>query len=83
MLTKSLAQAVADRGIRVDCVAPGPVWTPLIPATLDAEHVKKFRRRYAVGRPAQPAEIAPSYVFLASDDARFYSGEVLAPTART
>lgn len=83
VLTKSLAQAVADRGIRVNCVAPGPVWTPLIPATLDAEHVKRFGADTLWKRPAQPAEIAPSYVFLASDDARFYSGEVLAPTART
>lgn len=83
VLTKSLAQAVADRGIRVNCVAPGPVWTPLIPATLDAEHVEHFGDDTLWKRPAQPAEIAPSYVFLASDDARFYSGEVLAPTART
>ena len=80
--TRSLAQAVSDRGIRVNCVAPGPVWTPLIPATLDEEHVGRFGDDTLWGRPAQPAEIAPSYVFLASDDGRYYSGEVLAPTGR-
>ena len=82
-LTKSLAEALADRGIRVNCVAPGPVWTPLIPATLDRGHVKQFGADTHFGRPAQPAEIAPSYVFLASDDGRYYTGEVLSPTGRT
>jgi NAD(P)-dependent dehydrogenase (short-subunit alcohol dehydrogenase family) len=81
--TSSLAKAVAERGIRVNCVAPGPVWTPLIPATLEAEHVGKFGSTTAWERPAQPAEIAPSYVFLASDDGRYYTGETLAPTGRT
>jgi NAD(P)-dependent dehydrogenase (short-subunit alcohol dehydrogenase family) len=80
--TKSLAQAVADRGIRVNCVAPGPVWTPLIPATLDEEHVGRFGGDTLWERAAQPAEIAPSYVFLASADGRYYSGEILAPTGR-
>jgi NAD(P)-dependent dehydrogenase (short-subunit alcohol dehydrogenase family) len=78
--TKSLAQSLAEKGIRVNCVAPGPVWTPLIPATMDREHVEKFGKDTVWGRPAQPAEIAPSYVFLASDDAKYYTGEVLAPT---
>jgi NAD(P)-dependent dehydrogenase (short-subunit alcohol dehydrogenase family) len=82
-LTKSLAEALADRQIRVNCVAPGPVWTPLIPATLDRKHVGHFGADTAFKRPAQPAEIAPSYVFLASDDGRYYTGEVLAPTGRT
>ena len=81
-LTKSLAQALADRGIRVNCVAPGPVWTPLIPATLSKEHVGKFGEDTFWGRPAQPAEIAPTYVFLASDDGRYYTGDVFAPTGR-
>ena len=80
--TKSLAQALSDRGIRVNCVAPGPVWTPLIPATLSAEHVGSFGEDTFWGRPAQPAEIAPSYVFLASDDGRYYTGDVFAPTGR-
>ena len=80
--TKSLAQAVADRGIRVNCVAPGPVWTPLIPATLDEEHVERFGADTLWGRAAQPIEVATSYVFLASDDGRYYTGEVLAPTGR-
>jgi NAD(P)-dependent dehydrogenase (short-subunit alcohol dehydrogenase family) len=83
VLTKSLAKALADRGIRVNCVAPGPVWTPLIPATLDEEHVERFGADTEWGRAAQPAEIAPTYVFLASRDARYYTGEILAPTARS
>ncbi|HUR83312.1 MAG TPA: SDR family oxidoreductase [Thermoanaerobaculia bacterium] len=78
--TKALAQSLAGKGIRVNCVAPGPVWTPLIPATMDKKHVKEFGKDTVWGRAAQPAEIAPSYVFLASDDARYYTGEVLAPT---
>ncbi|HKR62293.1 MAG TPA: SDR family oxidoreductase [Thermoanaerobaculia bacterium] len=78
--TRALADNLAEQGIRVNCVAPGPVWTPLIPATMDRKHVKKFGENTVWGRPAQPAEIAPSYVFLASADAKYYTGEVLAPT---
>jgi NAD(P)-dependent dehydrogenase (short-subunit alcohol dehydrogenase family) len=78
--TRSLAQSLAEKGIRVNCVAPGPVWTPLIPATMDKKHVAEFGKDTVWGRPAQPAEIAPSYVFLASDDGKYYTGEVLAPT---
>jgi NAD(P)-dependent dehydrogenase (short-subunit alcohol dehydrogenase family) len=80
--TMSLAMSVAERGIRVNCVAPGPVWTPLIPATLDADHVKRFGADTVFGRPAQPAELAPLYVFLASNDARYVTGEILAATGR-
>jgi NAD(P)-dependent dehydrogenase (short-subunit alcohol dehydrogenase family) len=80
--TKSLAQSVAERGIRVNCVAPGPVWTPLIPATLDRDHVEKFGGDTLWKRAAQPAEIAPTFVFLASADGRYYSGEIFAPTGR-
>ncbi|MDQ3282835.1 MAG: SDR family oxidoreductase, partial [Acidobacteriota bacterium] len=78
--TRALAQSLADKGIRVNCVAPGPVWTPLIPATMSKEHVEKFGENTVWGRPAQPSEIAPSYVFLASTDGKYYTGEVLAPT---
>lgn len=79
-LTYSLAQSLLDRGIRVNCVAPGPVWTPLIPATMDAGRVADFGTQAPYGRAAQPDEIAPSYVFFASDlMSSYYSGEVLAP----
>ncbi|BAH53609.1 SDR family oxidoreductase [Rhodococcus opacus] len=79
-LTYSLAQALLDRGIRVNCVAPGPVWTPLIPATMDEEKVAEFGKQAPYGRAAQPDEIAPSYVFFASGLlSSYYSGEVLAP----
>ena len=81
-LTISLSKALAERGIRVNCVAPGPVWTPLIPSTLDRDHVARFGADTRFGRPAQPAEIAPSFVFLAADSGGFYTGEVLAPTGR-
>ena len=80
--TKSLAQAVSEKGIRVNCVAPGPVWTPLIPATLEKEHVARFGADTVWKRPAQPAEIAPSFVFLASTDSRYYTGEIFSPTGR-
>lgn len=78
--TKSLAQNVKDRGVRVNCVAPGPVWTPLIPATFPPEDVPGFGKDTYWKRPAQPAELAGAYVYLASADARFVSGEVLAVT---
>ncbi len=79
-LTYSLAQALADHGIRVNCVAPGPVWTPLIPATMDEEKTASFGEQTPMGRAAQPDEIAPSYVFFAAGRlSSYYSGEVLAP----
>jgi NAD(P)-dependent dehydrogenase (short-subunit alcohol dehydrogenase family) len=79
-LTYSLAQSLAERRIRVNCVAPGPVWTPLIPATMDAERVESFGGHTPFGRAAQPDEIAPSYVFFAAAQlSSYYSGEVLAP----
>jgi NAD(P)-dependent dehydrogenase (short-subunit alcohol dehydrogenase family) len=77
--TYSMAQALVDRGIRINCVAPGPVWTPLIPATLPPEKVEKFGQNVPYGRVAQPDELAPSYVFFASNQlSSYYSGEVLA-----
>ncbi|MGE2833872.1 SDR family oxidoreductase [Mycobacterium sp. SMC-4] len=79
-LTYSLAQSLAERKIRVNCVAPGPVWTPLIPATMDEEKTEGFGEQTPMGRAAQPDEIAPSYVFFAANRlSSYYSGEVLAP----
>ncbi|CRZ15706.1 SDR family oxidoreductase [Mycolicibacterium neworleansense] len=79
-LTYSLAQALAERRIRVNCVAPGPVWTPLIPATMDSGRVESFGEHTPFSRAAQPDEIAPSYVFFAANQlSSYYSGEVLAP----
>ncbi len=78
--TKGLARMVSGRGIRVNAVAPGPVWTPLIPSTMPREHVKKFGQSSVFGRPAQPAEIAPLYVWLASKEASYITGEVYGAT---
>ncbi len=78
--TQSLAQVVAERGIRVNCVAPGPVWTPLIASTRDEEAIGEFGASTFWGRPAQPAELAPTYVFLASADSRYYTAAVFSPT---
>jgi NAD(P)-dependent dehydrogenase (short-subunit alcohol dehydrogenase family) len=78
--TASLAQMLGERGIRVNSVAPGPVWTPLIPATMDAEKVSEFGSNTPLGRPAQPVELAPVYVLLASDEASYVSGARIAVT---
>jgi NAD(P)-dependent dehydrogenase (short-subunit alcohol dehydrogenase family) len=76
--TKSLAQSLVDKGIGVNCVAPGPVWTPLNPSDQEAEKVAKFGQQVPYTRPAQPEEIAPAYVFFASDgDSSYITGEVL------
>ncbi|MCL4183380.1 MAG: SDR family oxidoreductase [Burkholderiaceae bacterium] len=77
--TRSLAKQVVSRGIRVNAVAPGPVWTPLIPASFDAEEVARFGRHVPMGRAAEPDEISPSFVFLASADASYMTGQVLHP----
>lgn len=79
--TQGLAQMLATDGIRVNAVAPGPVWTPLIPATLP--DTKEFGKQSPLGRPAQPAEMAPAYVFLASDNATYITGEVMNATGGT
>lgn len=79
-MTASLAQLLGERGIRANSVAPGPVWTPLIPSTMPAEHVEKFGGNTPLGRPAQPAELAPVYVLLASDEASYISGARVAVT---
>ena len=79
--TKGLAMEVAQQGIRVNTVAPGPVWTPLIPATMPAEQVSQFGRQESpMGRAAQPAELAPAYVFLASQESSYVNGETLGVT---
>ncbi|ADO69420.1 glucose 1-dehydrogenase [Stigmatella aurantiaca] len=78
--TKGLAQSLIERGIRVNCVAPGPVWTPIIPQSYEGEKVKKFGENTPMGRPAQPAELAPSFVFLACDESRYVNGEILGVT---
>jgi NAD(P)-dependent dehydrogenase (short-subunit alcohol dehydrogenase family) len=78
--TAGLAQLLADKGIRANCVAPGPVWTPLIPSTMPAEKVKSFGSQVPFGRPAQPKELAPVYVMLASDEASYVSGATVAVT---
>ncbi|TYP84615.1 SDR family oxidoreductase [Blastococcus xanthinilyticus] len=78
--TASLAQLLAEKGIRANSVAPGPVWTPLIPATMPEEKVESFGQQVPLGRPAQPAELAPVYVLLASDEASYVSGARVAVT---
>ncbi len=78
--TRGLAEMVAPDGIRVNAVAPGPIWTPLIPATMPPEAVEDFGKQTPLGRAGQPAEVAPAYVFLASTAASYITGEVLAVT---
>ena len=77
--TRSLSQQLVSKGIRVNAVAPGPIWTPLIPATMPEEKVASFGKDVPMGRPGQPEEVAPCYLFLASDDASYMAGQVLHP----
>ncbi len=82
-LTAGLAQLLAAKGIRVNSVAPGPVWTPLIPSTMPEEAVKSFGQDVPMGRPAQPRELAPIYVLLASEEASHVSGAMVPVTGGT
>jgi NAD(P)-dependent dehydrogenase (short-subunit alcohol dehydrogenase family) len=78
--TAGLAQLLAEKGIRANTVAPGPVWTPLIPSTMPQEKVQNFGKQVPMGRPAQPRELAPVYVMLASQEASYVSGATIAVT---
>lgn len=77
--TRSLSQSLAEKNIRVNGVAPGPIWTPLIPSTFPEDKVESFGAQVPMGRAGQPVEVAPSYVFLASDDSSYMSGQILHP----
>jgi NAD(P)-dependent dehydrogenase (short-subunit alcohol dehydrogenase family) len=81
--TRSLSMALAEKKIRVNAVAPGPIWTPLIPSTFEPERVESFGKEVPMGRPGQPEEVANCYVFLASDDSSYMSGQVLHPNGGT
>jgi NAD(P)-dependent dehydrogenase (short-subunit alcohol dehydrogenase family) len=78
--TKGLAQELIERGIRVNAVAPGPVWTPIIPASMDGRKAASFGSSSPTGRPGQPAELAPAFVFLASGESSYVNGEILGVT---
>ena len=77
--SRSIAQQLMDRNIRVNCVAPGPIWTPFIPGTMPAEMVEGFGKQAPMGRPGQPWEVAPSYLFLACEDGSYFTGQTLHP----
>ena len=78
--TAGLAQSVAEQGLRVNCVGPGPVWTPLIPSTMPPEKVKEFGKNVPLARPAQPVEMVAPYVMLASDEASYITGAYIPAT---
>lgn len=81
--TRSLALQLIEQGIHVNAVAPGPIWTPLIPATFSADHVARFGKNTPIKRPGQPDEVAPCYVFLASQDCAYMTGQTLHPNGGT
>lgn len=78
--TRGLASMVAEQGVRVNCVAPGPIWTPLIPATMPEEKVETFGEQTPLGRAGQPVEVATAFVYLASAESSYITGEVIAVT---
>ena len=82
-MTGSMAKLLGERGIRVNCVAPGPIWTPLIPSTMPDDDVTSFGSNTPLGRPGQPAELAPVYVLLASDESSYVSGAIVPVTGGT
>jgi len=75
--TEGLAQEIVQYGLRANCVAPGPVWTPIIPASMEGETVSQFGLQSPMGRPGQPVELSPAFVFFASDEASFVNGSVM------
>ena len=81
--TRALSQSLVEKGIRVNAVAPGPIWTPLIPSTFPEDKVANFGKQVPMQRAGQPEEVAPSYVFLASDDSSYISGQVIDPNGGT
>ena len=81
--TRALSSNLVSKGIRVNAVAPGPIWTPLNPASISAEEVAKFGQDVPMGRPGQPSEVGPAYVFLASDDATYITGQIMHPNGGT
>ena len=78
-LTRSLSANLVDKGIRVNAVAPGPIWTPLIPSTFDADKVAEFGASQPMKRPGQPNEVATCHLFLACDESSYLTGQVLHP----
>lgn len=75
--TRSLSKMLVDKKIRVNAVAPGPIWTPLIPASFSKEHVQEFGKKVPMGRAGQPSEVGPAYVFLAAEDSSYITGQVI------